>query len=72
MVTMLLGLSLSSCPVMTSEVVRCTISRGVKCSPAVSLELSANFRISSSKMIPMPKLLMRLGLRSVAAKRRTT
>ena len=32
-------------------------SRGVKCSPAVSLESSANLRINSSKMVPMSALL---------------
>ena len=32
-------------------------SRGVKCSPAVSLDASANLRISSSKARPMSWLL---------------
>jgi hypothetical protein len=36
------------------------------------LELSANFRINSSKMIPIPKLLMVAGLRSMLANRCTT
>ncbi|MCY1449579.1 hypothetical protein D9M71_663270 [compost metagenome] len=72
MVTMLLGLSLSSWPVITREVVRRMMSRGVKCSPAVSLKLSANLRINSSKMMLMPKLLMHSGLRSITAKRWTT
>ncbi|MNV64114.1 hypothetical protein D3C71_1567410 [compost metagenome] len=37
----------------TREVVSRTMSRGVKCSPAVSLELSANLRISSSNTRPI-------------------
>ena len=43
-------------------------SRGVKCSPAVSLEASANFRMSSSKASPMSWLLTRAG----AGRRRRT
>ncbi len=31
-------------------------SRGVKCSPAVSFEISANLRISSSKTVPISVL----------------
>jgi excisionase family DNA binding protein len=37
----------------SKEVVKRTMSRGVKCSPAVSLDCSANFRMSSSKSRPI-------------------
>ena len=37
-------------------------SRGVKCSPAVSLEISANLRISSSKTVPISALLTAFGM----------
>ncbi|MCY1246839.1 hypothetical protein D9M72_601130 [compost metagenome] len=43
-------------------------SRGVKCSPAVSLEASAKRRMSSSNMRPISMLLMVSGWRSIAAK----
>jgi len=42
-------------------------SRGVKCSPAVSLESSANLRISSSKTWPICALLTTSGCRSILA-----
>ena len=42
-------------------------SRGVKCSPAVSFEISANFRISSSKTTPIWALLTVSGWRSIPA-----
>ena len=40
-------------------------SRGVKCSPAVSFESSANFRISSSNTSPISALLTVSGCRSI-------
>ncbi len=42
-------------------------SRGVKCSPAVSLESSANLRMSSSKTAPIWALLTTSGWRSMVA-----
>lgn len=42
-------------------------SRGVKCSPAVSFESSANFRISSSKTSPMWAFSTTSGWRSMFA-----
>ena len=42
-------------------------SRGVKCSPAVSLESSANLRISSSNTKPICALLTAVGWRSMVA-----
>ena len=55
----------SSSSMKTNAVVRRTMSRGVKCSPAVSFEPSAKRRISSSKVKPMSWLEMACGLRSV-------
>ena len=42
-------------------------SRGVKCSPAVSFESSANLRISSSNTAPICALLTAFGCRSMFA-----
>jgi hypothetical protein len=42
-------------------------SRGVKCSPAVSFESSANLRMSSSKTSPIRALLTTSGCRSMWA-----
>ncbi|MEZ4297504.1 MAG: hypothetical protein R3B70_21260 [Polyangiaceae bacterium] len=42
-------------------------SRGVKCSPAVSFESSANLRISSSNTRPIWALLTASGCRSIPA-----
>ena len=43
--------------------IRRITSRGVKCSPAVSLEISANLRINSSKARPICMLSTELGCR---------
>lgn len=51
---------------------RAMTSRGVKCSPAVSLLASANLRISSSKTEPISVLLTCLGRRSSLANSWTT
>ena len=47
--------------------IRRITSRGVKCSPAVSLEISANLRISSSNTRPIWSLSTALGCRSMRA-----
>ena len=53
---------------------RWTTSRGVKCSPGFSLSASLNFRMSSSKMVPMAALSTASGCRSTlgSPKRCTT
>src|SRR5207247_2726616 len=43
----------SASPASIRSTMRCTTSRGVKCSPGFSLRASLNFRISSSKIVPI-------------------
>ncbi len=73
MVRTMPGLPSASSSSMKSRLtIRRMTSRGVKCSPAVSLEISANLRISSSNTRPMCTLSTRLGWSSMWANFSTT
>ena len=59
-------------PASIRSTIRCTTSRGVKCSPGFSLSASLNFRISSSKIVPIVGLSTRSGCRSTFLNRSST
>ena len=62
----------SASPANMRSTIRCTTSRGVKCSPGFSFRASLNLRISSSKIVPIVGLSTLSGCRSTFLKRSST